>query len=72
MFLFDGGILDPATTDRFVLPEAELSEWALVKPDEVDALLTPSLGARLHTAFDCLETDGTAYLEDGVPLTSDR
>jgi ADP-ribose pyrophosphatase YjhB (NUDIX family) len=42
MLLFDGGLIDEQLASRFVVPAAELEEWAFVDRSTVDDLLTPS------------------------------
>ncbi|WP_239090879.1 NUDIX domain-containing protein [Asanoa iriomotensis] len=62
MFLFDGGTLDAASISRIVLPPDELSSFAFVAPDSLDAHLKPRLARRVRAA---LSTDEPAYLESG-------
>lgn len=63
MFLFDGGVLDPATTFR--LPAEELRSWAWCTPTEAGRRLSPLLARRAAAALQATTATTTYYLQDG-------
>lgn len=64
MFVFDGGLLDPATT-RFQLPADELRGWAWSTVAEAQQRLSPLLARRATAALDAVVAGVTVYLENG-------
>jgi 8-oxo-dGTP pyrophosphatase MutT (NUDIX family) len=66
-FLFDCGSVDDDRRDRIVLQEEEISECRWVTADEADRLLSGPVGRRVGRAL--AVGTGTAYLEDGRPVT---
>lgn len=68
MFLFDGGVLDPDTTDRFALPADELEEWIFAAPDQLSGHVTDRMARRLKAALLALDADATRYLEAGEEM----
>lgn len=67
MLLFDGGRLNNTTTCRFSLPADELSEWAFVAADRLDAFLPAVIARRVRVGLARMEGGGTVYLESGRP-----
>ena len=61
-FVFDGGALTSAQTDRIVLPADEIREWRYVSVDELDDYVIPVLANRLRHML-----AGCVYLEEGKP-----
>jgi 8-oxo-dGTP diphosphatase len=50
MFVFDGGVLDPARGSEIHLPVEELRSWASSTPDEADSRLSELLARRVRAA----------------------
>jgi 8-oxo-dGTP pyrophosphatase MutT (NUDIX family) len=68
MFVFDGGVLNPATTEEIHLPAEELRSWAWCTLPEAGEHLSPLLARRAAAAL-AAATDGvTLYLENGNRL----
>jgi len=61
-FVFSGGVLTEADTERFVLAAEELDGWRFVHPDDLDDYVIPALARRIRS---CLASDPTVYLENG-------
>ncbi len=70
MLLFDGGMLDSETTQRFRLPPEELHEWAFVDPGRLDAYVSKHMARRLAAAVTALRMGGTRYLEASAARVS--
>ena len=68
MFVFDGGVLDPATTVRIRVPVAELRGWAWCTAAEAGERLSPLLARRVAAAVAAVRAGAAAYLQDGRPL----
>jgi LmbE family N-acetylglucosaminyl deacetylase/8-oxo-dGTP pyrophosphatase MutT (NUDIX family) len=67
MFVYDGGVLDPAREAKIRLPPDELRRWAWCTPDEAAARLSGSLTRRVQAAQRAAAEGVTLYLEDGTP-----
>jgi 8-oxo-dGTP pyrophosphatase MutT (NUDIX family) len=65
MFVYDGGVLDPARTTEIQLPADELRSWAWATPMQARQLLSPLLARRAAAALDAANDGVTAYLENG-------
>ncbi|WP_239075496.1 NUDIX domain-containing protein [Planosporangium flavigriseum] len=65
MFVFDGGVLDEATTNAIRLPADELRGWAWSTLAEARQRLSPLLARRAVVATEAVSSGGTVYLEDG-------
>lgn len=65
MFVYDGGLLDPARTAEIELPADELRSWAWSTPEEAEQRLSPLLARRATAALLALSQGATLYLEDG-------
>ena len=65
MFVFDGGVLDPARGSEIHLPVEELRSWASSTPDEADSRLSELLARRVRAARRALDEGVTMYLENG-------
>jgi 8-oxo-dGTP diphosphatase len=65
MFLFDGGVLDEAVSQRLFLAAEELSDWAFVAADRLGQYVTNSMAQRLRAALVALNGAGPRYLERG-------
>lgn len=68
MFVYHGGVLDPARTADIRLPPEELRGWAWCSASEVDSRVPGCLARRLAAAAYALEQGAAAYLENGVAL----
>jgi 8-oxo-dGTP diphosphatase len=67
LFVFDGGMLAPATIDAIRLQAEELGAYRFVPPGEIGAWLPPRLDRRITAAI-AAKADGTIhYLEHDVP-----
>ncbi|MFB6398172.1 NUDIX domain-containing protein [Polymorphospora lycopeni] len=64
MFVYDGGVLAPASEAEIRLPADELRSWAWSTPAEARQRLSPLLARRAAAALAAVG-GGTAYLEDG-------
>ena len=67
MFVFDGGVVDAAWTDRIELAADELHSWRLVAPEELSTLAVPRLCRRIEQALAAAAEGRTSYLENGQP-----
>lgn len=67
MFVFDGGVLDPAQEAVIALPEDELRSWAWCTQDEAALRLSPRLARRVAAAVTARSDGATVYLEAGLP-----
>jgi 8-oxo-dGTP pyrophosphatase MutT (NUDIX family) len=65
MFVYDGGVLDPARQTEVQLPTEELRSWAWSTPDEADSRLSELLARRVRAARRALDECVTIYLENG-------
>jgi 8-oxo-dGTP diphosphatase len=65
MFVYDGGVLDPATALEIHLPAEELRSWAWSTPAEAPQRLNALLARRAVAALEALSGGGTVYLENG-------
>jgi 8-oxo-dGTP diphosphatase len=65
MFVYDGGVLDPAREAQIRLPGEELRSWAWSTPAEADARLSQLLARRVQAARRALSGGVTLYLENG-------
>ncbi|WSN14670.1 NUDIX hydrolase [Micromonospora sp. NBC_01699] len=65
MFVYDGGLLDPARAAEIRLPADELRSWAWSTPEEAERRLSPLLARRATAALLALSQGRTQYLEDG-------
>jgi 8-oxo-dGTP diphosphatase len=68
MFVYDGGVLDPARTVHIHLPAEELRGWAWSTPAEAQQRLSPLLARRAAAGLEALTGGVTVYLEDGIPV----
>lgn len=68
MFVFDGGVLTPATTARIRLPADELRSWAWCTAAEAEQRLSPLLARRTAAATAAAADGATSYLQDGNPI----
>jgi 8-oxo-dGTP pyrophosphatase MutT (NUDIX family) len=68
MFVYAGGVLDPARGAAIRLPPHELRSWAWCTPAEAESRLSPLLARRVRAAVRALHTATTVYLEDGNPI----
>ncbi|MCW6005395.1 NUDIX hydrolase [Micromonospora sp. CPCC 205371] len=68
MFVFDGGVLDPATV-AFHLPADELRGWAWSTLAEAQQRLSPLLARRAAAALEAVPGGVTVYLENGNRVT---
>jgi 8-oxo-dGTP diphosphatase len=68
MFMYDGGVLDPAHESGIKLPPEELRSWAWSTPTEADSRLSDLLARRVRAALRALSAGVTLYLENGVPV----
>ncbi|MDT5028081.1 MAG: hypothetical protein QOE61_4507 [Micromonosporaceae bacterium] len=68
MFVYDGGVLDPAHESGIQLPPEELRSWAWSTPAEADSRLSDLLARRVRAALRALSAGVTLYLENGVPV----
>jgi 8-oxo-dGTP diphosphatase len=66
-FLFDCGSIADLASDTIVLQVEEISEYRWVGAQEAPELLSGPVGRRVSRALDT--TTGTAYLEEGMPVT---
>jgi 8-oxo-dGTP diphosphatase len=64
MFVFDGGVLQPAA--EITLPSAELASHRFVTVDDCGALVSPRLARRLRAAMTALTEGVLVELESGV------
>jgi 8-oxo-dGTP pyrophosphatase MutT (NUDIX family) len=69
MFVYDGGLLDPARAAEIKLPAEELRSWAWSTLEEAEQRLSPLLARRAAAALDALSQSATLYLEDGNRIT---
>lgn len=69
MFVYDGGLLDPARAAEIKLPADELRSWAWSTPEEAEQRLSPLLARRAAAALSALSNGVSAYLEDGNHIT---
>lgn len=67
MFVFDGGVLDPAREAKIHLPPDELRSWAWCTPAEAETRLSAMLARRVRAAQRAVTEGVTLYLEDGTP-----
>ncbi|MFI0907682.1 NUDIX domain-containing protein [Streptomyces sioyaensis] len=67
-FIFDGGTLTQAKISDLRPHDPELSDIALVTPEEARARLQGRIGRRFTAAMDALVTGRPAYLRDGVSV----
>lgn len=65
MFVYDGGVLDPATALEIHLPADELRRWAWSTSAEAQQRLNALLARRAAVALDAVNGGGTIYLENG-------
>src|ERR1700734_2968039 len=65
--VYDGGVLSEAEIGEIVLADGEVSEFALVAPDEVAGLVTPLLARRVASCLDAVAAGTVATLENGGP-----
>jgi 8-oxo-dGTP pyrophosphatase MutT (NUDIX family) len=65
MFVYDGGVLDPAAALEIHLPAEELRGWAWSTLAEAQQRLSPLLARRAAAALEAAIGGATAYLEDG-------
>jgi len=68
IFIFVGGLLDPAAIARLKLPGDELSEFRFCTLAEAVALVNGRLGRRISHCFAHLHGPVTLYPEDGCIL----
>lgn len=68
MFVYAGGVLNPARADKIHLPDDELRSWAWCSETEADTRLSELLGRRVRAAAQALALGTTAYLENGKPV----
>ena len=68
MFVYDGGLLEPAHTTGIKLPADELRSWAWSTPEEAEQRLSPLLARRAAAALSALSNGVSVYLEDGNHL----
>ncbi|PZF83883.1 NUDIX domain-containing protein [Jiangella anatolica] len=67
VFVFDGGVLDAATTARITADPVEVRGLVFLPLDEASRRLRPSMARRLATALLALESGETLYAEFGRP-----
>ncbi len=65
MFVYDGGVLDPALAAAIHLPAEELRGWAWSTPEEAQRRLCALLARRAAAALRAANTGDTSYLENG-------
>jgi len=68
LYLFEGGILTTAQTDRIRLQDTELQAWEWVDRTRIGERLTPLLTRRVDAAIHASLTGTMAYLEYGNPV----
>jgi 8-oxo-dGTP diphosphatase len=66
--VFDGGILEPATSSRIHLPDDELDDWRFVGPDDLDGFLPAGRASQIRACLEALRNGSVAILEDGLPV----
>ncbi|MEJ3742937.1 NUDIX hydrolase [Actinomycetes bacterium KLBMP 9797] len=69
MFVYDGGLLDDASTMDIRLPADELRSWAWCTLPEAQQRLLPLLARRAAAALEAVSSGATAYLENGNRVT---
>jgi len=68
MFVFDGGTVDGAWTDRIVLDTHELRSWRFMPPARLDQLASARLCRRLEHALEAVAVGQPRYLENGAAV----
>lgn len=71
-FVFDGGVLTDKQLDAIELPPHELESWAFISPHELFVMTEPRLCRRVTAALGAREAGATWYLENGVPVSTER
>jgi 8-oxo-dGTP diphosphatase len=67
MFLYDGGVLDDASTIQ--LPGEELASFRFVEPAQLDEFLIARLARRVRAALSALADGTVVELENGTGAT---
>jgi 8-oxo-dGTP pyrophosphatase MutT (NUDIX family) len=65
MFVYDGGVLDPARTAEIHLPPEELRSWAWCTTAEASQRLSDLLARRVAAGMRAINSGATLYLENG-------
>ncbi len=66
MFVFDGGLVDPAQVDGLVLDTRELRSAALLSVPDARSRVAPRLAGRVAAALEVVRDGGTALCDTGV------
>jgi len=66
LFVFDGGMITPASADQLSLPRAELVTFAFQPPEALNDLMPARLARRLRAAISARQRGVLEYLEHGV------
>lgn len=66
LFIFDGGPLRRDEITSINLSVAEVDEWKLVLPDDIEPYLTDRLSRRIHTAIAARSQGRALYAEHGT------
>jgi 8-oxo-dGTP diphosphatase len=67
LFVFDGGLVDPRLRGQIRLADDELTDWRFCGSGELDGLLIPRLGRRVHEAVAARQAGQARYLQHGTP-----
>jgi 8-oxo-dGTP diphosphatase len=69
VFVFDGGVLPPASIEALQITDDELSDIRFCTHDEAAKLLRPYVWQRARSALDALESGQAQYVHRGAPIS---